>query len=70
MSAGEKPTTWVLRVLYFAMGVLLIASSLHVSRRLILDRDLLVLAAVSPALLAALAFGALLLAHVVRSWTQ
>ncbi len=60
----------MLRTLYFAMGVLLIASSLHVSRRLILDRDLLVLAAVSPALLAALAFGALLLAHVVRSWTR
>ncbi len=52
------------------MGVLLIASSLHVSHRLILDRDLLVLAAVSPALLAALAFGALLLARVVRSWTR
>ena len=52
------------------MGVLLIASSLHVSRRLILDRDLLVLVAVSPALLAALAFGALLLAHVIRSWTK
>ena len=52
------------------MGILLIASALHVSRRLILDRDLLVLAAVSPALLAALAFGALLLAHVVRSWIR
>ena len=60
----------MLRSLYFTMGVLLIASSLHVSRRLILDGDLLVLAAVSPALLAALAFGALLLARVVRSWTR
>ena len=62
--------TWMLRAIYFTMGVLLIASSLHVSRQLILDRDLLVLAAVSPALLAALAFGALLLAYLVRSWTQ
>ena len=52
------------------MGVLLIASSLHVSRQLILDGDLLVLAAVSPALLAALAFGTLLLAYVVRSRAQ
>ena len=62
--------TWMLRAIYFTMGVLLIASSLHVFRQLVLDRDLLVLAAVSPALLAALAFGALLLAYVVRSWTQ
>ncbi len=49
------------------MGLLLISSAVYLTRRLIWERDLLVLAAVFPAILAAASFGALLVVRVFRS---
>lgn len=54
------------RVGHCAMGLLLITSAVYLSGRMVLDRDFLVLAAVSPLILAATAFGALLLVRVFR----
>jgi hypothetical protein len=55
------------RIAYFGMGVLLIASSIYLSRDLIQQRDLLLLAALGPVILAAAAFGLMLLVRVFRT---
>jgi len=54
------------RSAYFAIGLLLIASAVYCSRELWVKRDLLILAAVSPAILAAAAFGLLLLIRSLK----
>ncbi len=54
------------RVGHCAIGMLLITSAVYLSGRMVLDGDLLVLAAVSPLILAAAAFGAMLLVRVFR----
>jgi hypothetical protein len=51
---------------YFAIGLLLIASALFCGRELWINRDLLILAAVSPAIVAAAAFGLLLLVRSLK----
>jgi hypothetical protein len=50
----------------FAVGLLLIASALVCSRELWAKRDLLILAAVSPAIVAAAAYGLLLLIRSLK----
>ena len=54
------------RSAYFAIGLLLVASALFCGRELWLNRDLLILAAVSPAIVAAAAFGLLLLVRSLK----
>ena len=54
------------RAAYSAIGLLLIASALVCGRELWVKRDLLVLAAVSPAIVAAAAYGLLLLMRSLR----
>ncbi len=66
MWSGRNGEIKMRGAVHCAMGVLLVVSAVYLSRRLILDRDLLVLAAVSPAILAAIAFGTLLLVRVFR----
>lgn len=54
------------RSAYFAFGLLLIAGALVCSRELWIKRDLLILAAVSPAIVAAAAYGLLLVVRSLR----
>ena len=49
------------RAVYFIMGVLLMIAAVFLAWQMLQDRDLLVLAAVSPAIIAAFAYGATLL---------
>lgn len=51
---------------YFAIGLLLIASALFCGRELWINRDLLILAVVSPAIVAAAAYGLLLLVRSLK----
>ena len=51
---------------YFAIGLLLVASAVYCSRELWVKRDLLILAAVSPGIVAAAAFGLLLLVRSLK----
>ena len=48
------------------MGILLIASAVYLSRSLVAERNLLILAAVGPAILAAASLGALLVLQAVK----
>ena len=54
------------RVVYIAAGVFLIGNAIYVTQRMVRGGDLLMLAGVSPALLAALALGALLIVKNVK----
>jgi len=54
------------RAAHVVIGALLIASAVFLSRDLIEKRDLLILAALGPVIVAATAFGALLLVRAVR----
>ena len=54
------------RAAHVVIGALLIASAVFLSRDLIEKRDLLILAALAPVIVAATAFGALLLVRAVR----
>ncbi len=54
------------RVMLCVVGVLFLVTGVYLSLRLLRDRDLLILASVAPAIVAALAFGVLLLLRVFR----
>lgn len=51
---------------HFGFGLVLIISAISATQSLIADREVVKLAAVAPAIIAAAAFGAILIARVVR----
>ncbi len=54
----------VMRVVYFLMGVLLIVAACYLALHLYRDRDMIILASVSPGIVAAFVFGTIL---IIRS---
>ncbi len=55
------------RVMLSVLALLFLVTGVYLFLRLLRDRDLLILASVSPAILAALAFGVLLLLRALRA---
>jgi len=54
------------RLAYFVFAVMLLSSAVYVTLHLVAARDHLILAAVSPAIVAAVAYGATLLVRATR----